>query len=91
MYETIRNFINTVFEPPIAFLDLAIEKIQGIRLVTAQGINIGQYFNVFGDLPTAWQLVVTSILASSVLLGTLLIFRSLMRLYFSVKEGVKWW
>jgi hypothetical protein len=89
--DTIKGFIDTVLGPPIAFLDLAIEKLQSIKLVTVQGINIGQYFKVFGDLPTAWQLVVTSILASTVLLGSLIIFKSVMRLYFIVKEGVKWW
>lgn len=75
----------------MAFLDLAIQKIQAAKMVTAQGLNIGQYFAVFGDLPTAWQLVVSSILLSTVLLGTLLMFRSVMRIYYGVKEGVKWW
>lgn len=87
----IHEFIDTVFKPPLTFLDLAIEKLQGVQTVTAQGLNIGQYFSVFGDLPTAWQLVVSSILISTVLLGSLLIFRSVMRMYFAVKEGVKWW
>lgn len=85
------NFINKIFEPPITFLDLAIEKLGEVGLVAAQGLNIGSYFSVFGDLPAAWQLVISSILLSTVLLGSLLIFRSVMRMYFSVKEGVKWW
>lgn len=88
---TIKSFINKIFEPPISFLDLAIERIQGVQLVTAQGLDIGSYFSVFGDLPRTWQMVVSSILLSTVLLGTLLIFRSVMRMYYSVKEGVKWW
>ncbi|QGH32599.1 hypothetical protein GI584_00195 [Gracilibacillus salitolerans] len=89
--ETIKSFIDKIFQPPIGFLDLAIERIQGIQLVTAQGLDIGSYFAVFGDLPGVWQMVVSSILLSTVLLGTLLIFRSVMRMYYSVKEGVKWW
>ena len=91
MYEVLKQFIDTILQPPISFLDLAIERLQGVQLVTAQGLDIGQYFRVFGDLPTEWQMVVTSLLASTVLLGTLLIVRSIMRLYFSVKDGVKWW
>lgn len=87
----IHGFIDKIFNPPISFLDMAIEKLQETNLITAQGLDIGQYFKVFGDLPGAWQLVVSSILLSTVLLGTLLIFRSVMRLYFSIKEGVKWW
>lgn len=89
--DTIISFIDKIFQPPITFLDMAIEKLRAVQLVTAQGINVGQYLAVLGDLPTAWQLVVSSILISTVLLGSLLIFRSVMRLYYSVKEGVKWW
>lgn len=91
VFGVIKGFIDKIFKPPITFLDLAIEKLQNAQLVTAQGLNIGQYFAVFGDLPTAWQLVISSILLSTVLLGSLLIFRSVMRMYYSVKEGVKWW
>ncbi|WP_028982776.1 hypothetical protein [Sporolactobacillus terrae] len=87
----IHGFIDAIFKPPISFLDMAIERLQSVQQVTAQGIDIGQYFSVFGDLPAAWQLVVTSILISTVLLGSLLIFRSVMRMYYAVKEGVKWW
>ncbi|AIF45730.1 hypothetical protein [Virgibacillus sp. SK37] len=87
----IKSFVDKIFQPPIAFLDLAADKLQSVQLVTAQGLNIGQYFAVFGDLPTHFQLVVSSILLSSVLLGSLLMFRSVMRIYYSVKEGVKWW
>ncbi|MFP7202630.1 hypothetical protein SFC08_16795 [Lysinibacillus halotolerans] len=91
IFETIKSFIDKIFEPPISFLDLAIEKLQGVQMVVSQGLDIGQYFAVFGDLPTAWQLVVSSILASTVLLGVLLMFRSIMRIYYATKEGVKWW
>ena len=87
----IHSFIDKIFNPPISFLEMAIEKLQSVNMITAQGLDIGKYMSVFGDLPTAWQLVVSSILLSTVLLGTLLIFRSVMRLYYSVKEGVKWW
>jgi len=88
---TIISIINKIFAPPITFLEMASEKLQSVQLITAQGINIGSYFSVFGDMPTAWQLVISSILLSTVLLGSLFIFRSIMRLYYSVKEGVKWW
>lgn len=91
IYGAIKGFIDKIFQPPITFLNLAIEKIRGVQMVTAQGLDISQYFSVFGDLPTAWQLVVSSILISTVMLGVLLIFRSIMRIYFATKEGVKWW
>lgn len=87
----IKSFIDKIFKPPITFLELAIEKLRGVQMVTAQGLDIGKYFSVFGDLPMAWQLVVSSILISTVLLGVLLIFRSIMRIYYATKEGVQWW
>lgn len=89
--DAIRSFIDKIFKPPIAFLDLAIQKLQGLYLVTAQGLNVNQYLSIFGDLPREWQMVISSLLLSMVLLTTLLIVRVLMRMYFATKEGVKWW
>ncbi|GIN62759.1 hypothetical protein J27TS8_27520 [Robertmurraya siralis] len=89
--EKIMEFVDKIFNPIFSFLDLGIEKLREIQLVASQGLNIGQYLSVFGDMPTAWQLVISSILLSTVLLGSLLIYRSVVRLYYSAKEGVKWW
>lgn len=90
-FEAIKSFIDKIFAPSIAFLDLAIEKLQSVYLVIAQGLNVNQYFSIFGDLPTEWQLVISSLLISMVLLSSLLIIRVLMRMYYQTKEGVKWW
>jgi hypothetical protein len=89
--QQIHSFLDNIFEPPISFLDMGIEKLQSVNLVTAQGLDVGKYLSVFGDMPAAWQMVISSILISSVLLGSLLIFRSVARLYYSAKEGIKWW
>lgn len=89
--DAIKSFIDKIFRPPIAFLDLAIQKLKGVYLVTAQGLNVNQYLSIFGDLPREWQMVISSLLISMVLLTTLLIVRVLMRMYFATKEGVKWW
>lgn len=91
MREIIRGFIDTIFSPFITFLDLAIEKLNDVSLITAQGLNVGQYLSVFGDMPYPWQMVISSLLISIVCLGGLLIFKSVTRLYFALKEGVKWW
>ncbi|MGH0686723.1 hypothetical protein [Bacillus mycoides] len=87
----LHSFVDSIFQPILSFLDLCIEKLQGINLVVATGIDVGRYLSVFGDMPGVWQKVIISILASVTLLGGLLIFRSVMRMYYSVKEGVKWW
>lgn len=89
--DTIISFIDKIFGTPVSFLDLAIQKIKGTQLVMSQGINVGKYLSVFGDLPGPWQLVISSLLLSTVLLGSLLVFRSIMRIYYAAKEGLKWW
>lgn len=91
MREQVRGFLDQIFGPPKTFLDLAIEKLQNINLVTAQGLNLSTYTSVFGDLPQAWQLVINSLFISLVLLGSLILFKSVVRMYFAIKEGVKWW
>ena len=83
--EKIREFLDGIFGTPISFLEIGIEKLRSVQLTTAQGINVGKYLSIFGDMPTAWQMVISSILLSTVLLGSLLIFRSVARLYYSTK------
>lgn len=91
MREKIRGFLDNIFDPPISFLEMAIDRLQEVNLVTAQGLDLSQYLSVFGDMPHEWQLVIQSLFFSLVLLGILILFRSIMRLYFALKEGVKWW
>lgn len=89
--DTIISFIDKIFNPPISFLNLSIERIEGIKLVIRQGIDVSSYLSVFGDMPNSWQLVISSLLISVVMLSSLIIFRSLMRMFYAVKEGVTKW
>lgn len=91
VYETIKSFIDKIFSVPISFLDLAIEKLGGTGQVIAQGLNVGSYLSIFGDLPREWQLVITSLMGSLVLFISLFLVIVIMRMYYAVKEGVKWW
>ncbi|WP_332651606.1 hypothetical protein [Lysinibacillus sp. 54212] len=91
LYETIKSFIDKVFSVPISFLDLAIEKLGSTGKVIAQGLNVSSYLSIFGDLPSEWQLVLTSLLISMVLFISLFLVIAIMRMYYAVKEGVQWW
>lgn len=91
VFEFFKRVIDKIFQPPISFLRLAREKLASANMITSQGLNVGKYFSIFGDLPSSWQMVISSALLATVFLGVLLAFRSLMRVYYSVKEGVKWW
>lgn len=91
VFEAIKTFVDKIFRVPISFLDLAREKLQVFGGITRQGMDVSHYLRVFRDLPLAWQYLLTNLLISVVLLASLVMFRVLMRLYFSVKAGVKWW
>lgn len=91
VFEAIKTFVDKIFRVPISFLDLAREKLQWLGGISRQGLNVAQYFSIFRDLPLAWQYLLGSFLVSVVLLASLVMFRVLMRLYFAVKAGVKWW
>lgn len=91
LIDKLKKFIDNIFRPVHAFLDLAIEQLRKASTVTAQGLNVGQYLRIFGDLPGPWQLVVYSLMISMGLIGGIFIFRSIMRIYYALKEGVKWW
>ncbi len=87
----LKKFIDTIFATPMTILALAHERLQSINAVTAQGLNVGQYLAIFGDMPAAWQLVISSLLLSLVVIGSVFLFRSIMRLYYAKKEEVQWW
>lgn len=91
MLDQIKSFLDKIFQPPITFLELAKERLDDVGNITARGLNVRQYLSVFGDLPAAWQMVVSNLLLVTVLLMSLIIFKSVMRMYFALKEGVKWW
>lgn len=87
----LRAFIDKIFNPIHTFLDLAKERLQQAGTVTAQGLNVGQYLSIFGDMPMPWQLVIYSLMISLALIGSIFMFRSIMRIYYALKDGVKWW
>jgi len=91
VFEAIKTFVDKIFRVPISFLDLAREKLQSANLITRQGLDFSSYMSIFRDLPYSWQMAISSLLLVVVLLASLVMFRVLMRLYFSVKAGVKWW
>lgn len=85
------HMIDQIFAPPLSFINLGIDKLDNINLVTAQGLNVGQYLNVFGDMPQSWQLVIQSLLISISTIGSIIIFKAVMRLYYAIKGAIQWW
>lgn len=91
VFDAIKTFVDKIFRVPMSFLDLAREKLQSAGVITRQGLDFSSYMSIFRDLPSAWQLVISNLLLVTVLLASLVLFKTLMRLYFTVKSGVQWW
>ncbi|MFJ8462261.1 hypothetical protein ACIQ57_24625 [Lysinibacillus xylanilyticus] len=91
VFEAIKTFVDKIFRVPMSFLDLAREKLQSAGVITRQGLDFSSYMSIFRDLPHSWQLVLSNLLLVTVLLASLVLFKTLMRLYFTVKSGVQWW
>lgn len=87
----LRNFFDSIFDAPINVLNMAYTYINQAGTIAGHGINLNNYFGFFSYLPSSMQGVVNSLLASIVLLAILQLVKALIRLYFMLKAGVKWW
>lgn len=87
----VRNFIDSIFSPPLAFLQLMRDMLNQAGTVVGKGINLNNYFGFFGYLPTEWQNVVKSALSSVVLLAILILVKAAWDTYLRVKASGKWW
>lgn len=87
----VKNFIDSIFKPPIAFLDKIIELLGQVSMVAGKGINLNNYFVFFSYLPDPFIDVVNSLLASAIFLMLLRLIKVVMRSYGAVKAWIKWW
>lgn len=88
---SIKNFIDSIFNAPLSFLNLIIDTLNNVSLVAGKGINLNNYFGFFGYLPTAWQSLMHSIMGSVVFLALLFVVKAIWNMYFNVKGSIKWW
>lgn len=89
--DPIKNFIDAIFKPAITFLDMVLDYLGSISLIAGKGINLSQYLSFFSYLPGSMQLVVQSIISAVMFLAILQLIKYIMRMYYSVKDAVKWW
>jgi hypothetical protein len=89
--KALRDFVDTIFNPPIEILNNAVTYLDRISMIAGKGINLNNYLSFMNYLPASFQMVVNSLLASVIFLAILQIVRAIVSLYFSIKEGVKWW
>lgn len=87
----VRNMIDSIFSPPIEFLKMAIKYMDQVGTIAGHGISLNKYMGFFGYLPSSFQAVINSLLASIVLLAILLVVKSIVRMYYAIKDGSQWW
>ncbi|KGP85292.1 MULTISPECIES: hypothetical protein [unclassified Paenibacillus] len=87
----LRNFIDSIFNGPLTFLKLAIQYLNEVSLVAGRGISLQNYFGFISYLPTPFQAVVNSLLSGIILLAVLQLVKVIIRMYYAIKDGSKWW
>lgn len=86
-----KNFIDSIFNAPTSFLQMGVDYLSHVSLIAGSGINLNNYFSFFSYLPGSVQAVVNSLLAAIVFLAVIQMVKSIVRMYLTVKEAVKWW
>lgn len=85
------SFIDSVMNPPIAFLQMVISYLNNAALVAGAGINLSDYVSWIGLLGPQWVRVLNSILASFALILVIFVSQRVYRLYLAFKGGIQWW
>lgn len=89
--QPVKNMIDTLFNPPLTFLNMIIEYLDDLQLIAGKGINLNNFFGFFAYLPPAMQTVVNSIIASIIFLAILHLVRAIVRMFFTVKDALFRW
>jgi large-conductance mechanosensitive channel len=87
----VKNFFDSIFNPPISFLQMGVDYLGHVALIAGKGINLNNYFGFFSYLPTSMQAVVNSLIAAIIFLAVVQIVKSIYRVYLAVKDGLQWW
>lgn len=88
---TIRDLVDSITGSAIQMLQDAFDRISSITLVAARGLNLDYFLGPVSMLGTPWVNLITSIVASIILIATVFVVRAIYNLYLRFKEGVRWW
>lgn len=89
--QPVKNLIDSLFNPPLEFLNMIIDYLSNVSMIAGKGINLNNYLSFMGYLPTSFQQVLSSLLASVVFIAILKNIKYIMRLYFTVKDAIFRW
>lgn len=85
------NFVKSLFNPVIAWLDMMIDKLDGIGTVAAKGVRLSDYFGFFNLLGNAWTSLIMQFIAALTFVFVLYMIKNYSRILIWFKELVKWW
>lgn len=85
------NFIKSVFNPVIAWLDMIISKLNDIGTVAAKGVRLSDYFGFFNLLGNAWTSLITQFIAALTFVFILYTIKNYGRIILWFKSLIKWW
>lgn len=85
------NFIDSVFNPVIQFLQLCIDRLREIGTIAAKGIRLDDYFGFFGILGPEFSQLISSALAALIFLFILYMVQKYSRVLLWFKDLIKWW
>jgi hypothetical protein len=88
---TVRNFFESIFNPPIAFLQMGVDYLNKVSLIAGKGISLNNYFGFFSYFPASIQAVLNSLISAIIFLAVLQLVKAIFRMYFVAKDGLKWW
>lgn len=87
----VRNFIDSIFNPPIAFLHMGVDYLANVSLIAGKGISLNNYFGFFSYLPGPIQSVLNSLISAIIFLAIIQLVKSIVKMYFTAKDALKWW
>jgi hypothetical protein len=88
---TVRNFFDSIFNPPIEFLQMGVDSLTNVSMITGKGINLNNYLGFYSYFPASIQSVLNSLISAIIFLAVLQLVKAIFRMYFLAKDGAKWW
>lgn len=85
------NFIKSIFNPVIAWLDMMVERLNSIGTVAAKGVRLSDYFGFFNLLGNAWSSLIMQFISALMFVFILYMIKNYSRILIWFKELVKWW
>ena len=86
-----QRIVDSFTGPMISILTAARDHLNSVSLVAARGLNLDYFLGPIAQLGPAWTAMISSLIAASFLLLSVLTARKLYDIYISFKEGVQWW